>query len=99
MVIMDEIKRYLSDAGLTDSALDRKLEQYSRHQDIAKEFLYWIINNKYMEDGVEIEGYTAYTLGNMSEYLTGEGSFSLMIMLREKPEKALKKISEGFRIK
>ncbi len=99
MVIVDDIKNYLISAGLDEDFAERKITQYSKHLDIADEFSSWIKNGQYIENGIQVEGYTAKQLSELSEYLVGEGSFSMLIMLREKPEKAKKKIQEGFRIK
>lgn len=99
MVTVDQIKKYFISVGLDEDFIERKIIQYSKHQDIADEFSYWITNNQYKEDGIQVEGYTAKQLSELSEYLIGEGSFSMLIMLRDKPEKAKKKIQEGFRIK
>lgn len=96
---MEQIKKYLISAGLDEEFIERKLYQYSKHTDIADEFANWIVSGQYIEDGIQVEGYTAKQLSELSEYLVGEGSFSMLIMLREKPEKAKKKIQEGFRIK
>lgn len=93
------IKEYFLEAGLDEDFALRKVSQYEKHPDIAAEFEYWISNGTYRENGIEIEGYTAAKLGKMSEYLYGEGSFSMLIMLNEKPEKAKKKIADGFRLK
>ena len=97
--MVERIKEYLTSAGLDEEFVERKLSQYSKHVDIADEFANWIASGKYTEDGIQVEGYTAKQLSELSEYLVGEGSFSMLIMLREKPEKAKKKIQEGFRIK
>lgn len=99
MLTVEQIKNYLISAGLDEDFVDRKLAQYSKHRDIAEEFSYWIMNGKYKENGIQVEGYTAQQLSEISEYLVGEGSFSMLIMLRDKPEKAKKKIQDGFRIK
>lgn len=99
MATVDEIKNYLISAGLDEDFVERKIIQYSKHLDIADEFSYWITSGQYRENGIQVEGYTAKQLSELSEYLMGEGSFSMLIMLRDKPEKAKKKIQEGFRIK
>lgn len=97
--MVEQIKEYLISAGLDEEFVERKLSQYLKHVDIADEFANWIVSGQYKENGIQVEGYTAKALSELSEYLVGEGSFSMLIMLREKPEKAKKKIQEGFRIK
>lgn len=96
---MEKIKEYLTAAGLDEEFVKRKISEYVKHIDIADEFAEWIASGQYKESGIQVEGYTAKQLSELSEYLVGEGSFSMLIMLREKPEKAKKKIQEGFRIK
>jgi len=96
---VEQIKEYLTAAGLDEEFVERKISQYIKHIDIADEFAEWIASGQYKENGIQVEGYTAKQLSELSEYLVGEGSFSMLIMLREKPEKAKKKIQEGFRIK
>lgn len=97
--MIEKIKRYFEQSGLHDALLERKLQQYSKNEDILREFVYWLDNEEYIENGLVVEGYTAKSISELSEYLVGEGSFSLLIMLRENPEKAKKKINQGFNIK
>lgn len=53
-----------------------------------------------MQDNcVTIEEYTAKDIAALSKLLDGEGAFMLLIELRENPEKAKKRIKEGFKIK
>ena len=92
------IEKYYHDANLKGALLKQKLQKFERNPDIASEFEYWIQNKKYTEkEPIEIEGYTAKALAELSEYLCGEGSFLVLIELREKPEKALKRIAGGFK--
>ena len=94
------IEKYYHDANLKDTLLKQKLQKFGRNPDIASEFEYWIQNKTYTEtDPIEIEGYTAEALSELSEYLRGEGSFLVLIELRENPEKALKRIAGGFKWK
>lgn len=97
--MVEQIKEYLTAAGLDEEFVERKISQYAKHIDIADEFAEWIASGRYKDNGIEVEGYTAKQLSELSEYLVGEGSFSMLIMLRERPEKAKKKLQEGFRIK
>ena len=46
-----------------------------------------------------MEGYTAKKLSELSEYLNGDGAFVLLIELRENPEKAHRRIMQGFKRK
>lgn len=54
---------------------------------------------KYKDNGIKERGYTARRLASISEYLSGEGAFIMLIELRENPDKALKKIKGGFKKK
>ena len=57
-------------------------------------------NGRYKAVGaVEIEGYTAEKLAEMSKYLNGDGAFMMLIELRENPKKAHERIAEGFKMK
>lgn len=70
-----------------------------RNIDIKEEFEYWIKTKTYKEEScVEIEGYTAEGISKLSKYMVGEGSFILLIELRENPERAKRRIKEGFMI-
>ncbi len=95
-IIMD----YYKAIPVADFLLKQKMDKFARNPDIAEEFAFWIKNGKYKsEDPITIEGYTASDIGAMSKYMLGEGSFMLLIELRENLEKALKRISEGFKEK
>ena len=52
-----------------------------------------------MADGCIVEGYSASQLAAITEYLDGESAFLLLIELRENPQKAKKRISDGFKRK
>ena len=43
-----------------------------------------------------VENYTAEKISSLSEFMDGEGAFVLLIQLRENPQKALKRIKDGF---
>lgn len=90
---------YYSQAPLVPYLLQQKMDKLQKNSDICDEFEYWIINKKYKSDGVVINGYSAQKLAELSSFLDGEGAFMLLIELRENPEKALKKIQEGFKLK
>ena len=80
--------------------LSQKITKLEQNKDIASEFEYWIENRTYKSEGaVTVEGYTAKALAAESKYLDGEGAFMMFIELREKPERALKQIKRGFKIK
>ena len=94
------IEEYYNKSGMMPLLLKNKLKKLGNHPDISKEFEYWIKNKTYMKDScISINGYTAEKLSELSEYLKGEGAFMLLIELRENPDLAMRKISEGFKIK
>jgi len=94
------IKQYLEKAGVTGFLLEKKLKSFKEHDDIGNEFSDWILNGEYaVEREVRVEGYSAKDLAGMSKYLNGEGAFSLLILLRENPQKGLRLIREGFKLK
>ena len=92
------IETYYKDAGIMPLLLKQKMAAFEKHLDIAAEFEYWISNKEYL-DGVNIEGYTAKSIAALSPYMDGEGAFQLLIELRERPDKAKKRINDGFKIK
>lgn len=94
------IEEYYNQVKIMPLILKQKLSKLEKHADIQEEFEYWINNKHFKGDCcVEIKGYTAEKLATQSEYLDGEGAFMLLIELREDPDKAIKRISEGFKIK
>lgn len=94
------IKQYYEKSSLMPELIENKMARLEQHPDIINEFEYWIQNQKYVSDGcVTEQGYTAEKLSVLSEYLDGEGAFSLLIELRETPEKALNRIKRGFKMK
>ena len=94
----DIIRQFYEKNDLPKPIVEQKVAAFSRHSDIAEEFEQWITNKTYKTQGaVTVEGYTAKSLAELSEYLRGEGSFLVLIELREKPEKALKRIAGGFK--
>ena len=96
----DIIRQFYEKNNLPKPIVEQKVAAFSRHSDIAEEFEQWITNKTYKTQGaVTVEGYTAKKLSVLSEYLNGDGAFILLIELREKPQKALNRILEGFKRK
>ena len=94
------IQKFYEDNGLSGARLEKKIELFSHNEDIAGEFEYWIKNKKYNKDNpVVVEGYTAEKLAKTSIYLNGEGAFIMLIELRNNPERAQKRIADGFKRK
>lgn len=94
------IKKYYEDHKIPSILLKQKLSRFAQNEDIAAEFEHWIENNVYKTEGaINVEGYTAKSLAEESQYLNGEGAFMMLIELRENPKKALSQISKGFKRK
>lgn len=95
--MMKVIREYLTKANVPEVIIRKKMIAYGKHLDIAKEFEDWILTKKYADKNcVEVENYSAKELAELSEFLDGEGAFSMLIQLREKPNQALRKIKDGF---
>ena len=97
--MIEKIESFYKQNNTPDALLKKKLMKFEAHKDIAREFEYWISNNRYLKDGCIVEGYSAKQLADEYVYLNGEGAFILLIELRENPAKALKRISDGFKLK
>ena len=92
------IREYYEEAGVQPFLFEEKIQKLNNNSDILQEFEDWIQNHKYV-DGIKVEGYSASEIASLSPYLEGEGTFMLLIELRENPEKAKKRIENGFKIK
>ena len=96
----DIIRQFYEKTNLPKPIVEQKVAAFRRHSDIAEEFEQWITDRTYKAEGaVTIEDDTASKLSEMSEYLNGDGAFVLLIELREQPEKAHKRIGQGFKFK
>lgn len=95
----ERIKEYYSKTKLDKCLVDRKMELFAKHNDIMQEFEYWLETRQYKPNGVFVEGYSAKDLAQTSIFLDGEAAFVFLIELRENPEKALKQITSGFKMK
>lgn len=94
------IESYYKEANIMPLLMKQKLDKFQRNKDIASEFEYWITNKKYLENNCVLEqGYTAKKIAEISSLLDGEAAFLLLIELREEPEKGLKRIRSGFKLK
>ena len=92
------IEEYYAKADVMPLFLKMKLAKLNKHPDIAGEFEHWISKQRYKIGGIKVNGYSAKDLANLSPFLDGEGAFMLLIELRETPEKAMKKIKNGFKL-
>lgn len=96
----DTIRQFNQKNNLPNPIIEQKIAAFSRHNDIAEEFELWIIDRAYkMQGAITVEGYTAKKLSELSDYLNGDGAFIMLIELRENPEKAHKRIENGFKYK
>ena len=96
----DIIRQFYEKNNLPKPIVEQKVAAFSRNNDIAEEFEQWITDRTYKAQGaVTIEGYTAKKLSELSEYLDGDGAFVLLIELRENPDKAHRRIMQGFKQK
>ena len=93
------INEYYSKTKLDKRLVDRKLELFEKHKDIMLEFEYWLETRQYKPNGALVEGSSAKDLAQTSIFLDGEAAFAFLIELRENPEKALKQIAKGFKMK
>lgn len=93
------IRDYLSKKeNTTDVVVKQLVKPYYNHPDIANEFEYWIRKNQFVDENPITEcGYTAKKLyEEYGDVLDISGIFSLLITLRDDPDKAIKWIKEGF---
>jgi len=94
------IEEYYNQVNVMPLLISKKISKLQRHADIQKEFEYWIENKTYISvNTVTVNDYTAQKLATLSEFIDGEGAFMLLIELRENPEKAMRRISDGFQMK
>lgn len=94
---MNIIRSYYEKTGIPTIMINKKLASFEKNPDIAKEFEHWLQTKEYtIENCVTVENYTAEKISSLSEFMDGEGAFVLLIQLRENPQKALKRIKDGF---
>ena len=93
------IENYYKQANVMPLLLKQKMSKLQRNADIMKEFEYWIEHKAYLQKGISVEGYTAQSLADLSAYTDGEAAFMFLIELREAPDRALRRIKSGFKIK
>lgn len=94
------IKKFYEENKMPKQIVEQRLRQFEKHKDIAEEFEIWIRERTYKTVGaVVVEGYTAKKLTDVSEYLNGDGSFMMLMELRDNPQKAYERIANGFKRK
>lgn len=94
----DKIRYYfLEEQHLTERVSDVLTKFLSKYEDIANEFIRWTENHKFdVPNAVEVEGYTASKIHELAPWLDGAGVYSLMVTLRDTPEKGMEYIKQGF---
>lgn len=93
------IENYYKQTNVMPLLLKQKMSKLQRNEDIMSEFEYWIEHKQYIQNGVSIKGYTARSLAELSVYTDGEAAFMFLIELRETPDRALRRIKDGFKVK
>ena len=94
------IEEYYAQAKAMPIIMKQKLNKLQQHTDVLHEFEYWVQNGIYKTvNCVSVNGYTAQKLSELSEFVDGEAAFMLLIELRENPDRAKRRISEGFLLK
>lgn len=96
---MDIIYDYYVSSGIETNLIHSKVKKLSEYPEIKAEFEYWILNKKYKDNAIVIEGYTAESISKMSRYMNGEGAFFMLIELQTNKDAAMKIINEGFTYK
>lgn len=97
---MEEIRRYFASLKLPEHSYERNVSGFERNPDIASELVRWLKTKEYpVDNAIEVEGYTARKIAQMAPILDGVGAYNFLITLREKPERAKKYITEGFKLK
>lgn len=95
------IEEYYRKAHIPVFLLRVKDSKLTNHAEIAEEFAFWIQTGRYKDDKtcVHVKEYTAEKLAALSPFLDGEGAFMMLIDLLDDPDKAYKKLADGFKIK
>lgn len=93
------IENYYCKKKLHPDIARKRAELFGKYKDIEEEFIYWINNNSYNENNpVVVEGYNAQRVATINPMLSGEAVYSILISLREKPEKTKRDLENGFKI-
>ena len=95
---INSIREYLQSQISNNTVVNKLANKYYKYPDIANEFEYYIRTSRFVEDNPITEcGYTAKRLySEHKDKLNISGVFSMLITLREKPEKGLKYIADNF---
>lgn len=98
---MDPIIRYFVEEKHTSEYVANVLTKtLKKYPDIEKEFLYWLENRNFdMEAPLVINGYSARKVHEIAPFLDVAGVYNFMVTLRDDPERAERRIRNGFPIK
>ena len=98
---MNMIMEYLlNEKQMTAIVAERTENKVSKHEDIRKEFEFWIENKTYKADNpLIVGGYTAQDIYHLATFMDGIGVFTFMVTLRDEPAKAKEYIEGGFKRK
>lgn len=92
----EKIFNYLQNARLSDNTVNKHLSDFEANPDLANEFCEWIDTRVYNTNNpIVIEGYSANDIYSKATYLDGLKVYSLMIKLRNNPERTVKEIENG----
>jgi hypothetical protein len=96
---IDLLKNYLAkELGYSDKLVDREAERFYNNDDILAEFSYYLNNGKFSDVPVTVQDYSAELLYKQYRKIfhTVYDAYSYLILLREKPEYALKIMRRNF---
>lgn len=89
------IKDYLCTVSdYSEKQLKLIIEKLSTYKDIYFEFYYFVLDEKFPEDAIIVEGVNAQQLVT-NYYLSPLGAYNYLIYLREMPENALADLKAG----
>ena len=94
---MEKIKNYLiTELKMAPLVADMTIKKISKHEEIFSEFSTTIENEKFPENGININGYTALDIHKLAGFMNYAGVYNFLVTLKEKPESAKEIISSGF---
>ena len=95
----EKILKYLTEEAECEPEMvaPLMLKDLTKYDDIEAEFLEWLDERKYRENGaVEVEGWTARKVVEKAPWLDGAGVFNFLVSLRDEPEAAKEIIERQF---
>lgn len=98
---IEKINHYLQHTLKFNSAqIQWEIKRFERHEDIAEELCRYIINGKFTEPEILVEGFSARMLCEKypNEIPRAYDAYAMLILLRESPKATLMLIESGFPI-